>query len=163
MVHVLGVISDTHIPPYGPLPPAIWQHFADVELILHAGDFSTLKVLTDLETIAPVEAVQGNVENESVMLTLPIKREIRVGGYRIGIVHILGTSRDRAVRARQEFPDARIVIFGHSHEPYNQEHDGQLLFNPGSALARRKQPACSIGKLYIDEASDMIRGEHIYL
>lgn len=163
MIHILGVISDTHIPPYGPLPTSLWQHFADVEMILHAGDCSTLKVLSDLETIAPVEAVQGNVEQESVIGTMPIKREIRVGGYRIGIVHILGTARDRVERARQEFPDARVVIFGHSHEPYNQEHQGQLLFNPGSALDRRNQPACSIGKLYIDEQRQTIRGEHIFL
>jgi len=96
------------------LPESIWQHFADVELIIHAGDLSVLRVIAELETIAPVVAVQGNVEGDEVVKKLPVKREIVVGHCRIGIVHILGDSRNRARVARQEFPDARCVVFGHS-------------------------------------------------
>ncbi len=163
MQHRVGVISDTHIPHFKQLPEAIWQHFADVELIIHAGDLSVLSVIAELETIAPVVAVQGNVEQEEVMLRLPIKREIVVGGYRIGIVHILGDSASRARVARQEFPHARIVVFGHSHVPYNQEHDGQLLFNPGSATDRRHQARCSIGMLYVDDELGSVHEEIIEL
>ncbi len=101
-----------------------------------------LSVLNELETIVPVVAVQGNVEYEEVIAKLPVKRENTVGHYMIGIVHILGDSHNRVKVARQEFPEARIVVFGHSHIPYNQEHDGQLLFNPGSATDRRRQPRC---------------------
>src|SRR5947209_3800511 len=93
--HRIGVISDTHIPHFKGLPQAIWEHFAGVELIVHAGDLSVLSVIDELETIAPIVAVQGNVEEEEVMLKLPIKREIVVGGCRIGIVHILGDSHNR--------------------------------------------------------------------
>lgn len=161
--HRIGVISDTHIPHFKHLPQAIWEHFAGVELILHAGDLSVLSVLNELETIAPVIAVQGNVEYEEVMLKLPIRREIVVGGCRIGIVHILGDSHNREREARQEFPNARVVVFGHSHIPWNEDHDGQLLFNPGSATDRRRQPRCSIGMLYIDDEEKSVRGEIILL
>lgn len=159
----IGVISDTHIPHFKRLPEAIWQHFAGVEQIIHAGDLSVLSVIAELGTLAPVVAVQGNIEEEEVVLKLPVKREIVVGGCRIGIVHILGDSRSHARVARLEFPTARCVVFGHSHIPYNQEHDGQLLFNPGSATDRRRQPTCSIGMLYIDDEANSIRGEIIRL
>ena len=145
------------------MPENIWEYFAGVELIIHAGDLSVLRVIAELEMIAPVVAVQGNVEKEEVVLKLPVKREVVVGHCRIGIVHILGDSRNRARVARQEFPNARVVIFGHSHIPYNQEHDGQLLFNPGSATDRRRQPRCSVGLLYVDDQTQSVRGEIIWL
>ncbi len=163
MLHRIGVISDTHIPRFKSIPEAVWHYFADVERIIHAGDLSILQVINELETIAHVDAVQGNVESEETMLKLPIKREIVVGNCRIGIVHILGDSKTHVRAARQEFPHARVVVFGHSHIPYNQEHDGQLLFNPGSANDRRKQPKCSIGMLTIDDEKNSVQGEIIFL
>ena len=163
MQHRVGIISDTHIPHFSRLPEPLWAHFAGVELIIHAGDLSVLSVIAELETIAPVVAVQGNIEHEEVVLKLPIKREVVVGQCRIGVVHILGESARYAKTARREFPTARVVVFGHSHTPYNQEHDGQLLFNPGSATDRRKQPTCSIGMLYIDDETGSVRGEIIKL
>lgn len=163
MLRKVGVISDTHIPNFKRLPEAVWEHFAGVEQIIHAGDLSVLSVLKELETIAPVVAVQGNIEYEEVVAKLPIKREIVVGHCRIGIVHILGDSRSHAKVARQEFPNARVVVFGHSHIPLNEEHNGQLLFNPGSATDRRRQPRCSVGLLYVDDEKMSIRGEIIWL
>jgi putative phosphoesterase len=163
MIRKIGVISDTHIPHFKKLPQAVWKHFAGVELVIHAGDLSILSVLAELETIAPVVAVQGNIEYEEVMLKLPIKREVIVGHCRIGIVHILGESSNRVKLARLEFPDARVVVYGHSHIPYNQEHDGQLLFNPGSATDRRRQPRCSIGMLHVNDEKKSVQGEIIWL
>ncbi len=163
MLHRIGIISDTHIPHFKRLPEAIWKHFTGVELIIHAGDLSVLSVLSELETIAPVVAVQGNVETEEVGMKLPIKREIAVGDCKIGIVHILGDTKTRARMAQNEFPNARCVVFGHSHIPCNQEHNGQLLFNPGSATDRRRQPTCSLGMLYIDDEEKSVRGEIMLL
>jgi uncharacterized protein len=159
----VGVISDTHIPHFKQLPTVIWEHFRDVELIIHAGDLSVLSVISELETLAPVVAVQGNVEQQEVVARLPIKREVQVGHCRIGIVHILGDAEKRARLGRDEFPRARVVVYGHSHIPYNQEHAGQLLFNPGSATDRRRQPRCSIGLLHIDDGGERVVGEIIYL
>ncbi len=163
MQHHIGVISDTHIPHFKKLPEAVWEHFAGVELIIHAGDLSVLSVIAELETIAPVVAVQGNVEEDEVIRKLPIKREIAVGYCRIGIVHILGDASSRVRMARQEFPNAQCVVFGHSHIPYNQEHDGLLLFNPGSATDRRRQLKCSIGLLHVDDEMRKVWGEIIWL
>lgn len=163
MIRKIGVISDTHIPHFKSIPEVVWEHFAGVEMIIHAGDLSLLRVINELETIAPVVAVQGNIEREEVVRALPIKREVLVGGIRIGIVHILGESSSRVRLARHEFPTARCVVYGHSHIPCNQEHDGQLLFNPGSATDRRRQPRCSIGLLYVDDEEGSVRGEIIQL
>ena len=161
--HHIGIISDTHIPHFKKLPNAIWEHFAGVELIIHAGDLSVLSVVKELETIAPVVAVQGNVEEDEVIHTLPIKREIVVGHCRIGIVHILGDSQNREKIAQQEFPNARVVVYGHSHIPWNEERNGLLLFNPGSATDRRRQERCSIGLLHINDNTKDVRGEIVWL
>jgi putative phosphoesterase len=110
-----------------------------------------------------VVAVQGNIEWDEVVRTLPIKLEVMVGFCRIGIVHILGDSHNRVKVARQEFPHARVVVFGHSHIPYDQEHDGQLLFNPGSATDRRRQPRCSVGLLYVDDETRRVWGEIVWV
>jgi putative phosphoesterase len=163
MIHRIGVISDTHIPDFKGLPEAVWTVFADVELIIHAGDLSQLSVLDELANLAPVVAVQGNVEEHEVVQALPLKREVLVGGMRIGVVHILGNAQNRAQTARQEFPTARCVVFGHSHVPWNQEYAGQLLFNPGSANDRRSQPTCSLGLLTVDDETQYIAGSIILL
>ena len=163
MPRKIGVISDTHIPHFKELPESIWEHFAGVELIIHAGDLSVLSVISELERIAPVLAVQGTVEEDEVIRKLPVKREIVVGHCRIGVVHILGDSHNRERIARQEFPNAQCVVFGHSHIPLNQEYTGLLLFNPGSATDRRRQPRCSIGLLHVDDEAKDVRGEIVWL
>lgn len=85
-IHRIGVISDTHIPKRAKrVPDAALRHVEDVELILHAGDLSSLAVLDQLEAYAPVVAVQGNVELPEVTARLPIKRELVVGGCAIGL------------------------------------------------------------------------------
>lgn len=151
-VHRIGVISDTHVPWRARrVPDAVLRHFEDVELILHAGDLSTLAVLDQLSAYAPAEAVQGNVELPEVQAELPIKRELLVGGVAIGLVHILGERKYYARNARREFPLARVVVFGHSHIPFVEDVDGLLLLNPGSATDRRTQPHCTIALLTIED------------
>lgn len=151
-IHRVGVISDTHVPKRAPrVPDAALRHFEGVELILHAGDLSSLAVLDQLAAYAPVEAVQGNVELPEVLAALPIKREIVVGGCAIGLVHILGDRAHHARNARREFPAARCVVFGHSHVPYLEDRDGLLLLNPGSATDRRRQPLCTVAIMTVED------------
>ncbi len=151
-VHRIGVIADTHIPSRATrVPEAALRHFEGVELVLHAGDLSTLAVLAQLKPYARVIAVQGNVEQPEVVSRLPIKREIVVGGCAIGLVHILGERAHYRRNARREFPDARVVVFGHSHSPVNEDADGLLLLNPGSATDRRREPHCTIALLAITD------------
>ncbi|HEX9057778.1 MAG TPA: metallophosphoesterase family protein [Ktedonobacterales bacterium] len=158
--HRIGVISDTHIPSRGQrVPDAALRIFEDegVELILHAGDLSSLAVIDQLATYAPVEAVQGNVELPEVVAALPLKRELVVGGCVIGLIHILGDSQHYARTAAREFPGARVVVFGHSHIPLVREADGVLLLNPGSATDRRRQPHCTIAILRIADGQPQAR------
>ncbi|MGZ3716406.1 MAG: metallophosphoesterase family protein [Ktedonobacterales bacterium] len=151
-IHLIGVISDTHVPSRARrVPDAALHHFENVELIVHAGDLSTLAVRDQLAAYAPVEAVQGNVEQPEVLAALPIKRELLVGGVAIGVVHNLGERKHFARNARREFPSARVVIFGHSHIPYLEDAHGLLLLNPGSATDRRTQPYCTIAMLTIED------------
>jgi putative phosphoesterase len=153
-LHRIGIISDTHIPRRAPrVPDAALRHFEDVELILHAGDLSSLAVLDQLSAYAPVAAVQGNVELHDVVAALPLKRELVIGGVVIGLIHILGDRAHYARNARREVPGARIVVFGHSHIPYAEDANGLLLLNPGSATAtdRRAQPHCTIALLTIED------------
>jgi putative phosphoesterase len=155
-VHRIGVISDTHIPTRAArVPDAALRLFDGVELILHAGDLSSLAVVDQLSAYAPVEAVQGNVELPEVVAALPIKREIVISRCAIGLVHILGDRAHHARNARAEFFTARVVVFGHSHIPSVEDRDGLLLLNPGSATDRRRQPACTVAILTITDGQPL--------
>jgi len=157
-IHRIGVISDTHIPSRATrIPDSVLKHFENVELILHAGDHSTLAAIRQLEAYSPVIAVQGNVEYPEIISAVPVKREIEVGGVAVGLIHILGEKAHYAQTARREFPSARVVVFGHSHIPYLTDEDGLMLLNPGSATDRRFQPACTIALLEIADGAPRAR------
>lgn len=152
----IGVIADTHIPRRAKtIPDQVLQAFTGVDLILHAGDLVVGDVLSVLETLAPVEAVIGNNDKD---ISLPVTRELQVGGRRIGLTHgHLGSGRSTAERALSHFPGFDCVVFGHSHMPYCQWHGSTLALNPGSATDRRRSPHCSFAMLYLE--SGAIRAE----
>ena len=148
----IGVISATHIPFRAMcVPEAALDLLVEVDVILHAGDLSTLAALDPLQARAPDYAVHGNVEMDDVMAALPAKREIEVGGCVIGMIHDLGQRKMYAATARSEFPAARIVVFGHSHIPMVEETAGLLLLNQGGVTDRRRQPTCTVAILTIGE------------
>ncbi len=159
----IGVISDTHIPHAAKaLPPEVERHFRGVDLILHAGDLERLQVIDDLELIAPVKAVRGNMDIEHDPNAAPDKRIVEVEDCRIGLIHGWGSSRDLRLRVRREFDDSVCcIVFGHSHKPFNEFVSGALMFNPGSATDRRSAPNRSLGMLTVDGAT--IKGEIIRL
>ncbi len=144
----VAVISDTHLPRGNRrLPDACVAHLRDADLILHAGDLSTLDVLEMLEAIGPpVAAVQGNVDDPAVLRRLPPARMVQAGGARIAMVHDAGAAAGRLARLRRRFADANAVVFGHSHIPLHERgDDGFQIFNPGSPTDRRRQPAHTMG------------------
>jgi putative phosphoesterase len=146
------VLSDTHIRRGSSrrLPGAAYAHLEAAEVILHAGDVVVGDVLDELAGFAPVHAVLGNNDHELVGV-LPETLVLTVDAVRIGMVHDSGPAAGRAGRMRRRFPDADVVVFGHSHIPWNQEGpDGQLLFNPGSPTERRAQPEHTLGLLHLD-------------
>ena len=148
------VLADTHLrsPPAGGrvtrgLPDAVRPYLRRADAILHAGDVLDEGILAELSRFAPVHAVLGNNDLTLVGI-LPLTRVVELGGVRIGMIHDSGATAGRSRRLRRRFPDADVVVFGHSHAPVNEEgEDGQLLFNPGSPTQRRAQPVHSIGEL----------------
>jgi putative phosphoesterase len=168
----IGVISDTHIAAGRDgqagrrvVPPAVFRAFLDVDLILHAGDIAHQGVLDDLAALAPVHAVQGNVDPLELARSLPERLALDLDGARVGLTHgHLGRGRSTPERARGQFvgdDGLAAVVFGHSHEPCNHFEDGALLFNPGSPTERRRQPRPSYGLLTIENGA--VRGEIVYL
>lgn len=129
----IGVISDTH----GFLPAAALERFDGVDLILHAGDIGNEHVLIELEAVAPLKAVSGNVDGPPQAGRRPLIQKIETPLGRIALLH--GHMREAPARdcpAMVAFfkdfePD--IIIFGHTHIPFMGEIDGVTLFNPGSA------------------------------
>jgi putative phosphoesterase len=151
---VVAVISDTHLPRGNRrIPEACVASMRASDLILHAGDLTHPEVLQDLESLGPpVFAVHGNVDSEEVRRALPETREVRAGGARIAMLHDAGPATGRLDRMRAQFPDAAAVVFGHSHIPLHEEHDGFQIFNPGSPTDKRRSPSHTMGIAEIEDA-----------
>jgi uncharacterized protein len=142
----IGVIADTH----GMFDQAIEQHFAGVEYIIHAGDIGKRSVIEQLETIAPVIAVSGNVD-EYERSGWPRHVVIERDGIRIGIRHVL-YEKGKLTKDAQAWLDQErltVCIFGHSHRPTIAQYGPTLLVNPGSAGPRRFSLPRGIGLLWI--------------
>ena len=129
--HLLGVISDTH----GTLDARVADVFAGVDRILHAGDVGRQQVLWELQTIAPVTSVAGNVDRwEPSADELPGLQSMVVGGLRVALIHVRGEL------PRHVADESDIVVFGHSHLPLVDRQAGVLWVNPGSATQPRRSP-----------------------
>lgn len=160
---IIGVISDTHIAVVtDSIPLEILDKLKEVDLIIHAGDLVSYSVIQQLEEIAPVEAVSGNMDGYNIRQKLSRKKIISAKNFKIGIFHGSGPKETVYKKALDNFSNDKVdcIIFGHSHYPYNKHHNGILLFNPGSATDRRFSPECSIGLLEVD---NKITGKIIYL
>jgi uncharacterized protein len=148
-VHVV-VLADTHLRRAWPnrrLPRLAVAALETADVILHAGDVTEAEHLEALSRHAPVHAVLGN-NDRSLVGILPETLEVVLAGVRVGMIHDSGPARGRERRLHDRFPGADVVVFGHSHVPWNQPGiDGQLLFNPGSPTERRSQPHRTIGVL----------------
>jgi putative phosphoesterase len=155
------VLSDTHVGPKGKrdLPAELWSIVEGADVVLHAGDIKTDDFLARLEDAAVTYAVAGN--NDVDMASPPPEvRELDLAGVAVAMVHDAGPALGRARRMRRRFPDASLVVFGHSHVPYDQlGAEGQRLFNPGSPTLRRRQPHHTFGQLVL--ADGQIAEHHI--
>ncbi len=147
------VLSDTHAPRrWKSCPPAVAEHLRRADLILHAGDVCVAGVLDELSEYAPVHVVCGNNDGADVVAWgAPGTLEVDVGGTarRDGSRQRPGTGR--AARLRRLFPDADLVVFGHSHIPMDVTDAGVRIFNPGSPTDRRRQPHGTVGLLTVED------------
>ncbi len=133
----IGLVSDTHAPRFWQaLPPRVAAAFDGVDLILHAGDVCTPEVLEQLATLAPVRCARGNNDPPEIA---PALVELTVEQTRLVVVHETGPSTGRMARLRRRHPDTDLVVFGHSHIPWDETADGFRALNPGSPTDRRRQ------------------------
>lgn len=148
----LVVVADTHLRAgLGGLPDALIAAFGSCDAIVHAGDIVSPSVLAELERLAPVFAVLGNNDHELVGV-LPEELRLELEGVPFAVLHDSGASAGRATRLARRYPDATVVIFGHSHVPIDEEGaSGQRLFNPGSPTQRRAQPVTTFGRLRLEK------------
>jgi uncharacterized protein len=115
------------------------------DLILHAGDISTLAVLEELRALGPpVEAVFGNADEPALRQVLPRQRVVGVVDARIGLVHVPGPAVGREARLAARFPGCDAVVYGHTHAPQAERVGGVWILNPGSPTERRRAPARSM-------------------
>jgi putative phosphoesterase len=143
------VLADTHLRADRPrrLPDILWTAIEGSDLVLHAGDVIDQSLLHALrERNVDYHAVLGN-NDRALRDVLPDRLELAIDAVPLAMVHDSGATKGRAARMRKWFPDARVVVFGHSHAPCNEWHDGRLLFNPGSPTERRRQPCHTFGVL----------------
>ena len=144
----LGIIADTH----GLLRPEVFDVFAEVDHILHAGDIGSLDIITELEAIAPVTAVFGNTDGFDLRARLPRVARLQLDGFDIVVTH--GDQFGRGVPSEElhaAFPDAEIIIHGHTHLPKLELVDVVVtVMNPGGAGQRRFDIPASVGILELE-------------
>ncbi len=146
----IGLISDTH----GHLPSQVRQVFVDVDLIIHAGDIGNQAVMTELETLAPVRAVYGNMDSPSQVGCLDRVDFVEVDGTEICVTHIVHSPQARIRELSKGSKQVDVVVFGHTHLAQDTRQDGILFVNPGSPTQPRSDKGPSVAVLTI-EGSDV--------
>jgi uncharacterized protein len=146
----IGLISDTH----GLLRPQVFDHFTDLEHILHAGDIGDPDILTALEAIAPVSAVFGNTDDTAIRAAVPERVEIDLAGRHIVLIHGHQVGAPTPIRLAAACPGADIVVFGHTHRPRDASFGSQRFLNPGGAGAPRFGLRPTIAILEIHESDE---------
>jgi putative phosphoesterase len=143
----LGIISDTH----GRLRPEVFEIFAGVDHILHAGDVGEGDILTELESLAPVTAVYGNVDGFALRGRLPQVAQLELAGFYITVTHGDQFGSPTPQKLHAAFPEAEIIVYGHTHRPLLELVDQTVtVMNPGSAGAARFDLKPSVGIMELE-------------
>jgi len=129
----IGVLSDTHAASFDQLHEKILVALAEVDLIVHAGDFVAKDVLDGLKQLGELKAVRGNMDSDELKEILPEKELLEIEGKKIGIIHGWGSPHGIDDRVGSVFSGVDIIIYGHSHYPQNETRNGVFFFNPGQA------------------------------
>lgn len=148
------VVSDTHLPRSAKdVPEALYEAIKEADLVLHAGDFTEVKLLKKLESMKKTVAVCGNMDTKEISSVLKSKEIVTAGKFRIGLIHGQGASDTITERLLAEFEKEKVdcIVFGHTHKPMNERIGSILFFNPGSPTDKIFSPYNSYGVLEIDE------------
>lgn len=142
----LLVVADTHVPARArDLPDRVWQEMARADVVLHAGDWVDEALLDRMRArCARLVGVYGNNDGPALRARLPEVARVELDGLRVAMVHETGAARGREQRCDRDYPDADVLVFGHSHIPWDSTTPGGLrLLNPGSPTDRRREPHCT--------------------
>lgn len=154
----IGVLSDTHLKyPTDDLKRFVEKSFGNVEMIVHAGDMTSVEVYDFLNTFN-LKAVRGNMDEMDLKSVLPEKLTFEVGGLRFGLIHGQGAPYGIEEIVLKEFENVDVIIFGHSHIPKVSKKGSVYLFNPGS-FRKPYTPPGTAGVCKIDEGG--ITFDHI--
>ena len=142
----LLLIADTHVPKRAKdLPTRVWDEVSTADVVVHAGDWVEPALLDTLEARAKrLVACWGNNDGAELRRRLPERADAALGGVRFTVVHETGASTGREARMASAYPDTDVLVFGHSHIPWDTTaKTGLRLLNPGSPTDRRRQPFCT--------------------
>ncbi len=126
------VISDTHLEAPEGLPSHVVSQMDHADLVVHCGDFVGIKILEFLRDRFNLKAVQGNMDSAEVCAELPRQCVVDVGSTRVGIIHGWGAPFRLAQRVLKQLPPVDILLFGHSHVPFQEQIGSTYVFNPGT-------------------------------
>jgi uncharacterized protein len=149
----LLLIADTHIPRRArDLPARVWDEVARADVVVHAGDWVSTEVLDELEArAARLVACWGNNDGPALRARLPERADATLGGLRLTVVHETGAATGRDARMSRLYPHSDVLVFGHSHIPWDTTtKTGLRLLNPGSPTDRRRQPFRSYMTAIVD-------------
>ena len=156
----VALLSDTHSPRrWKRCPTSVARVLDGADAILHAGDVCLAETLDELAQFAPVYAVRGNNDGADVAAWgAPETLQLELGGAQVAMIHDSGPAKGRAARLARTFPTADLVVFGHSHIPWDETVGSQRAVNPGSPTDRRRQPRATMAELLIrDDAAFDVR------
>jgi putative phosphoesterase len=142
----LLLLADTHLPRRArDLPAGVWAAVGEADLVLHAGDWVDVSLLDALERRSRrLVGCYGNNDGPELRARLPEVARVDVAGMSFAVVHETGPSRGREQRCDALYPGVDVLVFGHSHIPWDSTTPGGLrLLNPGSPTDRRRQPHCT--------------------
>ena len=143
----LLLLADTHVPVRAKrLGPEVWAAIEAADVVVHAGDWVSIDLLDELESrAARLIGVWGNNDGGELRARLPEVARETIDGVRLAVVHETGTTAGREARCDAEYPDTDLLVFGHSHIPWDSvTPNGLRLLNPGSPTDRRRQPHCTL-------------------
>jgi uncharacterized protein len=151
----LLLVADTHVPKRArTIPDAVRRAASEVDLIVHAGDWVTEAMLDEFLAFGPVLGVWGNNDGADLRARLPEIARTEIEGVRVAVVHETGAATGRERRMDAAFPDTDVLVFGHSHIPWDTTTPAGLrLLNPGSPTDRRRQPRCTMMTLTLAEGT----------
>lgn len=152
----LLLVADTHVPKRAKaLPGQLWAAVESADVVFHAGDGVTAELLDQLEhRSSRLIGVYGNNDGPDLRARLPETATATLEGVRFAMVHETGQAKGREARCEALYPDADVLVFGHSHIPWDTTSPGGLrLLNPGSPTDRRRQPACTYMTAVVDSGA----------